>query len=279
MNSIIENTLNVVANGKGGEGKSTVTAATEDWLCYQGINHALLDCDDNRSLTKMHPQAQPHRIKSTDDIQALIAKILESNVTLADTPANITSEITALFSHVQFGTALEVINGKLVILVPVSASDAASFEEVGRLVAAVQKGADYVVVKNEKSGSDFSQFDQSTAGQCLRVLGASEIRFPRFEDKLQSELNARRLSLAQFIGYYWDLQKSDPRGFFNLTFFAQMATKHLQSIFLELNDIAPILLPTASVAKVREITSEGIKTACCQAWGKKQATKSKEKQI
>ena len=132
MNSIIEKTLNVVANGKGGEGKSTVTAATEDWLCYQDINHALLDCDDNRSLTKMHPQAQPHRIKSTDDIQSLIAKILESNVTVADTPANITSEIMALFSHVQFGTALEAINAKLVILVPVSASDAASFEEVAR---------------------------------------------------------------------------------------------------------------------------------------------------
>jgi hypothetical protein len=87
------------------------------------------------------------------------------------------------------------------------------------------------------------------------------------------------LSLAQFIGYYWDLKNKDPRGFFHLTYFAQMATKHLETIFMGLNQIAPILLPTASVAKVREITSEGIKTACCQAWEKKQAAKLKENKI
>lgn len=269
-----ERVLIAILNGKGGVGKTLIAAIIAEWLGFQLLLHTLLDCDDNLSLTRLLPDAKRHDLKPSDGIESLIAKILESEVTLADTPANISTELVSLFSSVDFGPSLEAVNGRLVVVVPVVANDAPCADEVRKMVAAMKQGATYIIARNELQGSDFAPFDITATGQYLQATGAASLTIPRLDPNLQHLLNADRMTMSQFVGRFWALHKTDPRAAFRQVVAAQVATKHIQNIFASLNGMAAALLPTATGPKIQEATPEAVKKFCCEAWAAKQkATK------
>ena len=273
IKKIIERVLLATMNGKGGVGKTFIAVLVAEWLAYRLLSYQLLDCDDNESLSKFLPQAQRHDLKLVDGIEKMIARILDSEISLADSPANITAELTALFTTTEFGPSLESIGGRLVILVPIVANDAVALDEARRMVAAIKGAATYVVVKNERNGDDFAAFDRSPTGQYLQALGAKELRIPRLKDNLQTLLNADRLTLSQFVGRFWELRKTDSKTAFRQTVSAQAATETLRSIFADLDGLAPALLPTSLVETAKDVdTQQAIQTFCQTSWNLKTTT-------
>jgi|GEM_PF-1246674 len=265
----IERVIIAVINGKGGVGKTLTTSIIADWLDCQLISYSLLDCDDNQSLSKLLPFAGRHNIKPADGIEMLIGKILENEITLTDTPANISTEVHLLFSSVDFAPSLESVYGRLVIMVPIVANDAASWDEARRTVMAIKTTASYIIVKNQFRGSDFSSFDNSSTGQFLKAAGAKEITIPKIDDSLQRLMNTDRLTLAQFIGRYWHLHSTEPVSAFRQTVQAQQATNHLNMLLTQLNLLAQTLLPATVVPRIETMSTAIIKDYCCRAWKRK----------
>ena len=264
-------------DGKGGVGKTVTASLYTQWLGCNGIVHTALDCDDNNSFTKIHPESGCHVLRSMGDIEALMAKILDNELTVADCPAGITAQLASVFSTVEYKQALDSIQAKLVIFVPFVANDAASLDEVRRLVSIVKSTATYVIVKNERDGENFTSFDASATAQFLNKLCTPEIRIPKLDGDLRQMLNADRLSVAQFIGRYWAMYESDKSAAFRQCPTAQKAINNLKFIFEQFDRIAPTILPTAALAKIRGITSEAIREFCCDAWAKKQSSIKQER--
>jgi len=250
MNNIVLRTLLGVINGKGGIGKTYVTTLVAQWLAFRSLCYTVLDYDDNQSLCRLLPGTQRHNLKPADGVESLLSKIIESEVTLADFPANITAEVTNLFATTEFKPSLESINGRLIILLVVVANDAVALDEARRLVAAIKDTATYIVVKNERNGSDFTDFDVSPIAQYLKTIGSETIRIPQLIPKLQAPLDSDRLTLAQFIGRFWELRETDPKAAFRQTVPAQSATTSLRFVFSQLDAIASKILPTALATKI-----------------------------
>ena len=243
------NALFIVANGKGGVTKTFFTAMLADYLAYRGLEHDLVDCDGNLTLTKQLPRAVQHSLKPSDGLETLIQRILDCPLTLADFPSNIGEEMTALFDATEYKPALEAINGRLVVFLPMVAHDAGAQDEARRLVTLVKDTASYVLIKNERDGQDFSQFDQSRTGRYLQSLNTPEIVIPRLYDPLRASINADRLTLAQFVGRYWDCKSTNRRLVLEHLNQAQVATKCFRQLVASLDKIAPSILPTAMTAR------------------------------
>jgi hypothetical protein len=262
----IERVLINILNGKGGQGKTLIAAIIAEWMLFQLLTYTLLDCDENLSLSKLLPQAKRHDLKHHDGIELLISRIMDSRVTLADTPANISKELDTLFSNVNFGPSLDSINGKLIAVVPVTADDPAGWDEAWRLINSLQLLVTYVVVKNDIGGSDFSLFDGSATRQAFERAGASVLHLPKFDDNLRRWLAVERLTLCQFIGKYWEVLKINPAEAFRMAVPAQRATKHIEDIFGQLNAIAPQILPDSEISKIRPISTDALKEFFICAW-------------
>ena len=270
ITNTIERVLIVTINGRGGVGKTFATTLVACWLLYHQLLQTLWDCDDNQSLSKLMPEASRHNLKPADGIETLIGKILDNAIGVADCPANITAELVSLFASTEFGPSLESIHGRLVILVPIVANDAVALDEIRRMVAAVKNVATYVIIKNERDGDDFTAFDASATGLYLKSLGALELHIPKLKANLQQLLNTDRLTLAQFIGRFWELRETDPREAFRQTVAAQAATDTLRNVFAQLDAMATTFLPTALVERIKgDKAVDAIKTFAQTAWKSK----------
>lgn len=91
----------VVANSKGGVGKSTISAHLAAWLEKQGHSVTLADCDTQASssewLAEAAPEVRAVRLASPDQIlDQLPALALESDYLVADGPGSNTETSRAL---------------------------------------------------------------------------------------------------------------------------------------------------------------------------------------
>ena len=275
--------LDLIFNGKGGVGKTTIAAHLHEWLRYHGLSHLLLDVDDNKSLSRLCAQAQPHALKGkveiTEDgvkvtrdvvtkegVESLLHRVLDAEIVIGDTPANVTAEFGQLFAAAQFRDSFEALHARLTFILVLTATDAVAAEEARRLVAAVKRDASYIVVLNERLGSDFAGYHASPTYQVLQSLGAPEIRFPAIPARIQRELDANKLTLPQFVGRWWELRQTNPREAFRTTLPAQEATTALKTAFTAFNSIAEALLPTATAAKIQPVDGEKLKGFCLARW-------------
>ena len=114
-NTEIKRAMWPILNGKGGVSKTFTASMIAEWLQFCNLPFRLLDCDDNGSLTKRLCEAERQTVKSSNDMEALMMRILESPITLADCPSNITAEVISLFSGADFGPALQSVQGQLIV--------------------------------------------------------------------------------------------------------------------------------------------------------------------
>lgn len=286
-----ERILNLVYNGKGGVGKTTVAAHIHEWLRYHGLEHLLLDVDDNKSLTRLCSAAVPHALKGkvevTEDgvklskdvvtkegVESLLHRVLDAEIVLADNPANVTAEFAQLFAAAQFREEFDSIGARLNFLLVLTATDVVAADEARRLVGAIKRDANYIVILNERLGSDFSGYHGSPTHQVLQSLTAPEIRFPAIPARIQQVLDANRMTLPGYIGHYWELRKTDPKAAFKATLPAQEAVTALRTAFQAFNSIAGALLPTAIAAKIQPVDAEKLKNFCITRWQERQGQKN-----
>jgi len=252
--------LDLIFNGKGGVGKTTIAAHLHEWLRYHCLSHLLLDVDDNKSLSRLCAQAQPHALKGkveiTEDgvkvarevvtkegVESLFNRVLDAEIVVGDTPANVTAEFAQLFAAAQFRESSEAMRARLTFILVITSTDTVAAEEARRLVAAVKRDASYVVILNERLGSDFTGYHNSPTHDVLQSLGAPEIRFPAIPARIQRDLDANKLTLPQYVGRWWELHQTNAREAFRATLSAQEATTALKKAFQSFNDIAEALLP------------------------------------
>lgn len=283
--------LNLVFNGKGGVGKTVITSHLHEWLRYQNLDHLLLDADDNKSLTRMCPAAVPHaltgKIEAVEDgikvsraavtkegVESLLHRVLDADIVLADNPANVTAEFSRFFASIQFTEAFEAVGARLNFLLVITSADTVAADEARRLVAAINVGANYVVILNERLGSNFETYHASATHEVLKSLSAPEIRFPAIPARIQQVLDEKRMTLPAYVGCYWELRKTDPKAWFRATVPAQEATTALKTAFLAFNSIAGALLPTAIAAKIQPVDGEKLKSFCIARWQERQGQKN-----
>jgi hypothetical protein len=279
--------LDLIFNGKGGVGKTTIAAHLHEWLLFHGLSHLLLDVDDNRSLSRLCAQAQPHALKGkvevTEDgvkvardvvtkegVESLLHRILDAEIVIGDTPANVTAEFAQLFAAAQFRESFDAMKARLTFILVITATDTVAADEARRLVAAVKRDASYIVVLNERLGSDFTAYHASPTHDVLKSLGAPEIRFPAIPARIQRDLDASKLTLPQYVGRWWELRQIDTREAFRATLPAQEATTALKVAFTAFNSVAQALLPTAVAGKIQPIDGEKLKAFCQARWRQKQ---------
>jgi chromosome partitioning protein len=97
----------VVANSKGGVGKSTLAVHLAGWLHERGYTVTLADCDTQRSSSEWLAEAVPEiktvRLASPDDIlNALPSLKLEADFVIADGPGSNTETSRALLLRADF---------------------------------------------------------------------------------------------------------------------------------------------------------------------------------
>jgi MinD-like ATPase involved in chromosome partitioning or flagellar assembly len=286
QNQTFERILNLVYNGKGGVGKTTVAAHLHEWLRYHGLDHLLLDVDDNKSLSRLCPLAEPHALKgkvevvedgvkkvkevvTKEGVESLLHRVLDAEVVLGDNPANVTAEFAQLFAATQFRDAFNSVGARLTFILVLTSSDTVAVDEARRLVAAIKRDSSYVVVLNERLGADFSAYHGSPTHQVLQSLNAPHILFPAIPARVQQVLDAGRLTLPSYIGRYWELRQKDPKAAFSATVSAQEATTALKNAFTAFNSVADALLPTAIAAKAQLIDGDKLKAYCIQRWAEK----------
>jgi len=217
------------------------------------------------------PDAKLHSVKTADGVETIIYKIRECEVTLADFPAGITAEVTGLFATTEFKPGLAAINGRLVIVMPILANDLVTLDEMRRLVTDVKDTPVYVVAKNEHDGNDFASFDRSTVARDLEGMKSPVIRVPSLNQNLRAILNENRATLAQYIGWFWELKMRDPQAAFPHTVSSQVATTALREMFSQLDKLAHVLLPTSLAEKlVNDDSGDAIKNFGRLAWSAKQ---------
>ena len=94
-------TIIVVANSKGGVGKSTIAVHLATWLAKQGHSVTLADCDAQRSSSQWIAEAAPSinvvRLESTDQIIDELPQLgQEADYVVADGPGSNTDTSRAL---------------------------------------------------------------------------------------------------------------------------------------------------------------------------------------
>ncbi len=107
-------------------------------------------------------------------------------------------------------------------------------------------------------------------GSTLKSLETPELHVRKLRANLQQLLNSERLTLPQFVGRYWDLRETNPKAAFVQTVPAQSALATLRHVFFQLDALAPLFLPTASVGKLAEKEAPDALNAFAQsAWKEK----------
>lgn len=100
-------TIIVVANSKGGVGKSTLSVHLAAWLHEQGHKVILADCDTQHSssewLQEAVPQIRTHRLSSPDQILDALPQLSRSaDFVVADGPGSNTETSRALLLRADF---------------------------------------------------------------------------------------------------------------------------------------------------------------------------------
>ncbi len=291
----IERLVAMVMSGKGGVGKTLVCSTLNEWYRFQGLPPLLLDCDDNGSLRRTCPAAQPFVAKGTVEVAAdgivelsnvhaeqtykeLFAKLLDAEVTLADLPANATWELCNIIRSIKLRPAFQSMNGRLLFLLVVQARDSAAVAELLRRIQVVRRDVDWAVVLNERLGKDFSDFHGSPAWAALTTMGCREVRFPQIPPTVQAVLDRDGMTLPVYLGKTVASQPEDRVSLFRKAVVGHDAYAPLKAAFSAFNTLAPLLLPTARPGSIKD-PSVGLREFCAQRWQEFQAAAAKPENL
>ena len=193
--------LIIIANGKGGVGKSFFATNFVQYLKDHEIEHRAIDTDnENSTLKRFHGEAEFINIEKVQQIDLVFTSLETSALVVVDCRAASTDIFLDYFNEIRVFEILGTLGASLTVVSPVN-HEADSVEQVKIIAEALGSRCQYVIVRNQAHSEQFKIYDQShTRGRVLDQLGGCEITMPKLYDWLVTGLNETNLSMTSAIG-------------------------------------------------------------------------------
>ncbi len=193
----------LTAGGKGGVGKTVVALALTDFLRETNYDLLAFDADSENSrkggLSSFYPDCEKVTIRGDRGLDAVLTRLLESKarIGVVDLPAGSSCDAFPWFS--QMGDGITELGFRVTLVCAVTANPAAIqslFNWSGELQTRVQ----YLVVRNERDGTEFRYLDETAEGKLFFELAQPRtVTLSCREADIQAELDNRGLSLGQAL--------------------------------------------------------------------------------
>ncbi len=195
------NSLNFIGGEKGGVGKSVVSRVLAQYFIDK--ERPFLGFDTDRSHTSFtrfyNDYASPVIVDSYDGLD-LIASAFEhlgedgqTRSVIVDLAAQTAAPLTRWIKDSDVFTVLDEM-GVIVNFWHVADAGKDSVDLLGRLVNTFGQGPNYIVVKNQGRGTDFSQLDESPALEKALSLGARVITIAQLHEASMRKMDRQNAS-------------------------------------------------------------------------------------
>ena len=197
--------LDLILNGKGGVGKSFFAVNFVQYLKDRQIAHIALDCDnENSTLKRFHSDAEFLDLANPRALDAMFRSLEKADLVVVDCRAASSDLFFDYFAEINLRATLHALSAAVTVVMPVN-HEMDSIDQVQRVVASLEDGAAYVVLRNAVHDDHFTLYDQSVIRKRLREkFGAKEIAMSRLQAWLVEGLNLKGLTItaAANDGYF-----------------------------------------------------------------------------
>jgi hypothetical protein len=195
------NTLNFIGGEKGGVGKSVVSRVLAQYFIDN--NRLFMGFDTDRShssFTRFYGDFASPVIVDTYEGLDVIASVFEEAVekgheqnVIVDLAAQTGMPLTRWIKDSDLFSVMAEM-GVTINFWHVADVGKDSVELLGRLINTFESGPNYIVVKNEGRGSDFSLLDESAALVKALTLGAKVITLPQLQEASMCKIDRQNAS-------------------------------------------------------------------------------------
>ncbi len=192
--------LNFIGGEKGGVGKSVVARVLAQYFIDHQLSFTGFDTDrSHTTFTRFYQDyASPVIVDSFESLDAIAQALVDIQ---GDTPPNIivdlaaqTAAPVARWIHESELFAVMVDMGVAVNFWHVADVGKDSVDLLDRLIDTYGEGPNYVVVKNQGRGSDFSQLDRSDALQKALKVGAHVVSLGQLQESSMRKIDRQDAS-------------------------------------------------------------------------------------
>ncbi len=192
--------LNFIGGEKGGVGKSVVARVLAQYFIDHQLSFTGFDTDrSHTTFTRFYQDyASPVIVDSFESLDAIAQALVDIQ---GDTPPNIivdlaaqTAAPVARWIHESELFAVMADMGVAVNFWHVADVGKDSVDLLDRLIDTYGEGPNYVVVKNQGRGSDFSQLDRSDALQKALKVGAHVVSLGQLQESSMRKIDRQDAS-------------------------------------------------------------------------------------
>jgi hypothetical protein len=195
------NSLNFIGGEKGGVGKSVVSRVLAQYFIDKGRPFMGFDTDrSHTSFTRFYADyASPVIVDSYEGLDRLVLGFEDQSVgseqksVIVDLAAQTAAPLTRWIKDSDLFTVMSEL-GIAVNFWHVADAGKDSVDLLGRLVNTFEDGPNYIVVKNQGRGSDFSQLDESMALEKAVTLGAKVITLAQLHEASMRKIDRQNAS-------------------------------------------------------------------------------------
>jgi hypothetical protein len=203
--------LNFIGGEKGGVGKSVLARLLAQYFIDKELPFVGFDTDrSHTSFTRFYADyASPVVVDSYEGLDAVASAFESADPTAV--PPRVVVDLAAqtaapLARWIKDSEVFAVLAdmGIAVNFWHVCDAGKDSVDLLGRLISTYEKGPNYIVVKNNGRGTDFSQLDSSSALEKALALGAKVITLPALHEASMRKIDRQNAS-------FWAAINSKPQ--------------------------------------------------------------------
>lgn len=192
--------LNFIGGEKGGVGKSVVARVLAQYFIDHQLSFTGFDTDrSHTTFTRFYQDyASPVIVDSFESLDAIAQALVDIQ---GDTPPNIIVDLAAQtaapMAHWIHESELFAVMADMGVAVNfwhVADAGKDSVDLLDRLIDTYGEGPNYVVVKNQGRGSDFSQLDRSDALQKALKVGAHVVSLGQLQESSMRKIDRQDAS-------------------------------------------------------------------------------------
>ena len=195
------NSLNFIGGEKGGVGKSVVSRLLAQYFIDKGRPFTGFDTDrSHTSFTRFYSDyASPVIVDSYEGLDRLVEAFEDQSVgseqksVIVDLAAQTAAPLTRWIKDSDLFSVMKEL-GIAVNVWHVADAGKDSVDLLGRLVNTFEDGPNYIVVKNQGRGTDFSQLEESLALEKAVSLGANVITLGQLHEASMRKIDRQNTS-------------------------------------------------------------------------------------
>lgn len=195
------NSLNFIGGEKGGVGKSVVSRLLAQYFIDKGRPFTGFDTDrSHTSFTRFYSDyASPVIVDSYEGLDRLVEALEDQAVgseqksVIVDLAAQTAAPLTRWIKDSDLFSVMKDL-GIAVNVWHVADAGKDSVDLLGRLLNTFEEGPNYIVVKNQGRGTDFSQLEESLALEKAVSLGANVITLGQLHEASMRKIDRQNTS-------------------------------------------------------------------------------------